>query len=109
MPNINPDKAVKFTSNGREWTFYYGNASLRSFENDSGMAINDVFEKGISIHAMSMLFLHGLKTVQPEVTLEDVDEICDFYGLQELAEKATEAVSLALPSARGNGKAPIPA
>jgi len=98
MTTLNPDKTVVFTSEGKEWTFYYGMAALRGFENDTGIAIEKAVSDGVSLEVCAKLIKQGLKSAHPDVTMEQVDTIFDFVGIKELMLLATSALYKAFPN-----------
>ena len=107
MPTLNPDKTVVINCEGRDWTLYFGMGALRSFEIETGKGIEEAIGSSVSLNTMCILIKQGLKTAHPDISMEQVDSLFDNYGIQELSEKALEAVQKAFPNLVGNGKTPL--
>lgn len=102
-----PSREVSFEAEGKRYTLRYGNRALRMAEKELGKPFT-AMDDG-TLGDLTVLVWAGLQHHHPDMTIDDVDEIFDAVGYQELGALSAQAVEAAFPAARngtaqGNGR-----
>lgn len=102
-----PSREVSFEADGKRYTLRYGNRALRWAEKELGKPFTQMDEG--TLGDLTVLVWAGLQQYHPELSIDDVDEIFDAVGYQQLGEMSARAVQAAFPAARdgaapGNGR-----
>jgi len=93
-----PDGGVKVTLGGETRTLRYDNRALWELEEATGLTIGELGEqlqRG-SFQAVSYLVWAGLLHEAGGLSVHDVVDVIDFGDLQDVAEKASDALAKAL-------------
>jgi len=102
-----PSREVSFEAEGKRYTLRYGNRALRMAEKELAKPFTQMDEG--TLGDLTVLVWAGLQHYHPDLGIDDVDEIFDVVGYQELGELSAQAVQAAFPKARegaAKGNAP---
>ena len=86
--------------NGTDYALRYGTNVLQKMEDVDGLYLDKLGEE-LSIGVVSKIFYHGIHTLHPKLTKEDVGDLMDDYfeeggSLQLLAEAMVNAINKSL-------------
>ncbi len=85
---------IRFTALEKEYTLYFDNRAFRVAEKAMGHSLSALQD---SIGSLTMLLHAGLLRYQPQITLDQVDEIVDELGYEKIAEVLGEAMAASPP------------
>jgi hypothetical protein len=99
---------VDFEAAGKTWTLKLGNGAVRHIENETGKTFPQVGGEltnasTASITLLTQVFCAALKRHQPEVTMEDCDDIIDDIGHEKAGDLLGKAFELMQPPAAKGG------
>lgn len=97
---MNPDREVVFEAGGKSYRLVFGNRALRLVEKQLGRSFTEIDEG--SINDLTVLIWAGLQRYQPELGIEDVDDLIDEVGYAALGSLVEKAMSAALPEGAGD-------
>lgn len=96
----NPDREQAIEVGDKKYTLVFGNRALRLAEKEGGKPFGKFdFE---SVGDVSILIWAGLQSKQPDLSLDDVDDIIDDVGYETLTVIAADAITRAFPPAEGD-------
>lgn len=100
---------VGFQALGKDWTLKLGNGAVRHVENATGKSFPQIGRElgdseTASVTLLTQVFWAALKTHQPDVKLDDCDEIIDEIGHARAGDLLGQAFMLMQPKATEGGE-----
>lgn len=72
------------------WRLRYGNRSLRWFERQTGLRIMELDTGSLGMDEITALVAAGLIHEQPDITVDDADDVIDAVGMRKAYNAAME-------------------